>query len=256
MAKKIAIVCHKGGVGKTTTAASLGGIFSAQGERVLLVDTDPQTNLTRIFADGLGGRTIYEAFKEKRGLPVVNVRVGLDVVPSSVDMSGIDSELASAIGKERILAKLLREVEDRYDWILIDCPAQLGIATANALTASDVALIPVSCDKFSGEGLSQITEFINMVREEVNPDLKIVGVVVTRYRPRRIVDSRVVDMLSDGWKDLVCKTKIRENAAIVQAPLAGMDIWSYDPKSYGALDYEALLEELKGRISKIRRTRR
>lgn len=251
MAQTIAIVCHKGGVGKTTTAASLGGILSAEGKRVLLVDTDPQGNLSSTFMKEEPGRTIYEAFREKRNLPVVNVRKGLDIVPSSINVSGLDSELSSAIGKERILKKLLAGVAGAYDWILIDCPAQLGLPTANALTAADAALVPISCDKFSGEGLGQIIAFIEMVRDEVNPGLELAGIAVTRFRPRRIVDTKVVESLNEWWKGQVFKTMIRENAAIVQAPLLGTDIWSYDPRSYGAQDYKALLSELKRRMKTI-----
>ncbi|MCR5760261.1 MAG: ParA family protein [Bacteroidales bacterium] len=247
MTRIIATVCHKGGVGKTTSAASLGGILASEGKRVLLVDLDPQMNLTRTFCSEEFGRTVYDAFKEKRNLPVVTIRKGLDVVPSSIDVSGLDNELASVIGRERILSKLLAPVSGSYDWVFIDCPAQLGLVTANALAAADAAFIPISCDKFSGDGLNQMFDFVVMVKD-VNPRLGVAGIAVTRFRPRRIVDSRVAESLREGWGKLVFKTMIRENAAIVQAPLAGTDIWSYEPKSNGALDYKALLSELKARM--------
>ena len=249
MANIIAVVCHKGGVGKTTTAASLGGILASRGDRVLLVDTDPQMNLTRTFVQDEFERSVYDAFREKRDLPVVHVRECLDLVPSSVDVCGLDNELAAVIGRERILGKLLSPLKNAYDWIFIDCPAQLGLTTANALTAADAALIPISCDKFSGEGLQQMFGFIQMVHE-INPGLGVAGIAVTKYRARRIVDATVLEGLREGWGPLVFGTVIRENAAIVQAPLAGKDIWSYDRKSSGAQDYDKLLTELGLRMKK------
>lgn len=243
----ISIVCHKGGVGKTTTAASLGGLLSAQGENVLLVDLDPQMNLTRTFTDGGYDDTVADAILRRKRLPVYAIRERLDIVPASGNLCSLDMTLAGALRREYILRRLLDEVSGRYDWILLDCPAQMSIVTTNALVACDRAIIPMSCDAYSGDGLRQILDFIEMARE-ANETLSVCGIVITRFQGRRLVDRTVSSLLDGAWSDLVFATRIRENAAIVQAPLAHTDVWSYDPRSNGAADYAALLEEIRGRL--------
>lgn len=255
MAKIIAIVCHKGGVGKTTTAASLGALLASRGSRVLLVDTDPQMNLTRSFTDDEFKENVYSAFcayrKDPAGavLPVYPLRDRLDIVPGAVDASGIDIEFASMLAREHVLEGLLAPVRRKYDYIFIDCPAQLGITTVNALVAADCAIVPMTCDAYSAHGLGQIAFFLNMCRS-LNRKLSLAGVLVTRFRERRIVDKLVAEKLCSVWGDKVFGTMIRENAAIVQAPLVKKDIFSYDPRSNGAKDYADLLDELEKRLAK------
>lgn len=250
-AQILAIACHKGGVGKTTTAASLGGIFSEK-EKVLLVDLDPQMNLTTTFTDGDFKKTIYDSFVDFKArhvysLPVYPIRENLDIVPSSLEMCTVDSDFASLPGRDIMLKKLLAPVVEKYDWILIDLPAQLGAITINALTAADRVLIPMSCDAYSADGLQQISNFVDIVKE-VNENLDIFGVLLTRYNPRRVVDSIVSEQLDKEWPGLVFSTRIRENAAISKAPLVKKDIASYDPKSSGARDYAALCEEIRAAL--------
>lgn len=258
MAKVIAIVCHKGGVGKTTTAASLGGLLAARGKKVLLVDTDPQMNLTRSFTDEEFADNVYGAFcawrkdASRAKLPVYTLRDCLDVVPGSVDASGIDIEFASMIAREHVLSGLLEPVRKKYDYIFIDCPAQLGITTVNALVAADCAIVPMTCDAYSAHGLGQISYFLGMCKT-LNRRLTLAGVLVTRYRERRIVDKLVAEKLAQAYGDKVFATKIRENAAIVQAPLVKKDIYSFDPRSTGAEDYAALLDELEARLTRRKR---
>ncbi len=248
----ISIACHKGGVGKTTSTASIGGIL-AEGERVLLVDLDPQMNLTSTFTDGDFKRTIFDAFCDYRdrrstALPVYNIRKNLDLVPSSLDMSTLESSFASLPGRDLVFKKLLAPLAQSYDWILVDLPAQLGVITTNALSASDWVLIPMSCDAYSADGLQQMVNFVELI-QEFNERLELLGVLITRYNPRRVVDSIVSEELSQEWAGTVFATRIRENAAISKAPLAKKDILMYDPKSKGAIDYVALCDELRVNIA-------
>ena len=247
-AKIIAIACHKGGVGKTTTSASIGGIFSER-EKVLLVDLDPQMNLTSTFTDGEFQRTVFDAFKEyklkRQGtLPVYRIRENLDIVPSCLDMCTIDSDFASVPGRDIILKKLLAPLVPQYDWIIIDLPAQLGAITVNALTAADKVLIPMSCDAYSADGLQQMANFVSLV-QDINEKLDLLGVLITRFNPRRTVDNIVSELLNKEWNGSVFETRIRENAAISKAPLMKKDILSYDPKSKGAQDYISLCDEIR-----------
>ncbi len=250
-AKIIAIACHKGGVGKTTTAASVGGIL-AEREKVLLVDLDPQMNLTSTFTDGDFEKTVFDAFVGfkscRRGvLPVYNIRENLDIVPSCLDMCSVDADFASVPGRDNILEKLLVPLLPEYDWIIIDLPAQLGSLTVNALMAADRVLIPMSCDAYSADGLQQIFNFVGYI-QYLNERLELLGVLITRYNRRRTVDSVVSEELDKAWAGYVFNTRIRENAAISKAPLMKKDILAYDPRSNGAIDYVALCKEIKSRI--------
>lgn len=260
-AKIVACACHKGGVGKTTTAASLGGLIAlSEGQRVLLVDADPQMNLTTTFTDGVFDRTLYTAFTEYRAarsadLPVFGVRDNLDIVPAAIDLCAVDSDFASVPGRDLMLRKMLQPLREQYDWIFVDCPAQLGALTVNALVAADYAIIPLSCDAYSADGLVQIRNFISIVKD-VNEDLSILGVLVTKYRARRVVDQLVTGQLDAGWNRLVFKTRIRENSAIVKAPLRKQDVYMYDSRSAGAQDYASLLGEIRMKIQQPKKKRK
>ena len=251
--KVIALACHKGGVGKTTTAASLGGVISvAEKGRVLLVDLDPQMNLTTTFTDGSFDRTVYDAFcdfKRRRDaeLPVYCIRENLDIVPSHMDMCTVDADFASFPLRDVMLKKMLAKVRDSYDWIFIDCPAQLGATTVNALVAAEKVLIPMSCDAYSVDGLSQVMNFIELV-QEVNTDLDVLGVVVTKFRRNRVADQVVVEELAAHYGTRLFETRIRESAAIVRAPLEKKDIYMYDRRCTGSVDYAALAREVAQKI--------
>ena len=255
MAIIIAISCHKGGVGKTTTAASLGGLLALNGKKVLLIDLDPQMNLTTTFTDGEFERTVYDVFTEfksgRRGfvpdLPIYEIRENLDIVPSSVKMFSVDVVTAGEFDRASILKKSLYPVRDSYDYILVDCPAQLGVVTANALIAASKVIIPMTCDAYSSDGLSQMDDFIASI-ESQNPDLAILGVVVTKFRSSRRVDREIVTALRGAWGDQVFESQIRETVDIVKAPLFKKDIGAYDIKSRGACDYLALMEEIERKI--------
>lgn len=255
MAKVIAISCHKGGVGKTTTAASLGGLLALHGKKVLLVDLDPQMNLTTTFTSGDFEKSVYDVFTEFRSgrkgnipeLPIYVLRENLDLVPSSVKMFSVDVVTATEFDRMNILRKTLYGVKEQYDYILIDCPAQLSVVTANALIAADKVLIPMTCDAYSSDGLSQMDNFIDGI-ESQNPSLDILGVVVTKYRASRRVDREIVSALREAWGDKVFETQIRETVDIVKAPLFKKDIASYDINSRGACDYNSLMLEIESKL--------
>lgn len=255
MAKIISIVCHKGGVGKTTTAVSVGGILASKfNQRVLLVDLDAQKNLTETFVtlDGTE-RDAFELFsvletRRVQAPPVISVRENLDIIPSSDRMCTLDMVYGGRTGRELAVRKSLRGVRDRYDWIIIDSPAQIGMATTNAITAADYVVIPISCDAYSMGGLNQIMDLIDGIREDLNENLQVAGVLKTKFQSRRIVDTAVDDQFAQELGDLVFRTAIRECEALKQAPFAKSDIYTFDRGCNGSADYVAFARELAERV--------
>lgn len=248
--KIVCIASHKGGVGKTTSAATLGSLLSSKGERTLLVDLDAQRNLTSTFIGATikPEETLFDAFCGRCALPVVNVRKNLDIVPSALDMGALDTVIAGRIQREIILRQLLAPVLNQYEWILLDCPSQMGLVTVNAFTAANSLIVPISCDAYAAEGLLQLLDMAEIVRNGLNPQLVFNGVVITRFHTRRTLDKVVENDLRDRYGEMVFPTKIRENATIVQAPVMSLDIISYDPKCNGALDYASLIIEIRKRL--------
>lgn len=240
----ITIANHKGGVGKTTTVASLGVSLANLGYKVLLIDLDAQCNLTDIFLAETPDRTIYEALKEVRDLPQVKVREGLYITPSSVDLVSTDIELSQTRGGGDRLSKLIKGLE--YDFILIDCPPSLGLLTANAFGASKEVIIPLTAEALPTKGLSTLISVINHVADNTNKDLRLSGILITRYN-RRKINRLVEESLREAFGEIVYKTRIRENVDITESPLYGKDIYSYSPDSIGARDYLDLAKEISGR---------
>lgn len=249
MGNIISVSNHKGGVGKTTTTVNIGAALAQLGHKVLLIDLDPQANLSQSLGLEDKEPNIYQLLKgEGRPLPI-NVAERLDVIPSSLDLSGAEVELAGEAGREYILEELLQPLKFRYDQILIDCPPSLGLLTINALTASDEVLIPIQPHYLAAQGLSKLLEVVEKVRKRINKRLKVGSILVTLYDGRKVLNRDVLEALETRFPKELLRTRIRENIALAEAPTQGLDIFRYAPKSNGAEDYLAagreLLEKLK-----------
>ncbi len=249
MGRIVAVANQKGGVGKTTTAVNLGACLAELGKRVLIVDLDPQGHST----SGLGldkgevETTIYDVLIED--VPVQSALLptaveGLFLVPATVDLAGAEVELVSALARETKLRRALREQADSFNLILIDCPPSLGLLTINALTAADSVLIPIQCEYFALEGLTQLMNSIRLVQQHLNPDLRLEGVVMTMFDGRTKLSAQVVAEVRKYFKDKVYKTVIPRNIRLSEAPSHGMPISTYDPTSKGAEAYAELAREV------------
>jgi len=248
-AKIISIANHKGGVGKTTTTASVGSILATKGYKVLLIDLDAQANLTSSLVKGEVSASIYDAMTKSSALPIYRVhdKAELDLVPASLELAQADFELASRIARERILSNLLEDYKDKYDYILIDCPPSLGLMTFNAITASDYVIIPLVAEILPFNGLKMISDFIAQLKKYLNPKVEILGILITRWESTNLSKS-IEERLRSNLVDKIFTTKIRKNVTIAQAPLEATNIAEYDPKSNGAIDYKAFTEEFLERM--------
>ncbi len=250
MSRVYALANQKGGVGKTTTAVNLGAYLAAAGQRVLLVDVDPQANAT----SSLGvdqkdpSPSTYDVLLN--GVPaeaaiLLTKQRGLELLPSATTLAGAEVELVGVIAREHCLRRVLQSVVDRYDYVLIDCPPSLGLLTVNALTAArDGVLIPVQCEYLPLEGLGYLLKTIYLVRDNLNPRLTIAGVVLTMYDSRTNLSKQVVDEVRRYFPAYVFKTIIPRTVRLSEAPSYGETILSYAPGSVGAEAYEALAREL------------
>ena len=242
--KIITIANHKGGVGKTTSTASIGDALAILGKRVLLIDLDAQQNLTFTLTQNEEPETsVYDALVKDAPLPIVNVRENLDLVPASLELARAEIDMATKIAREGILKSLLEDYRGKYDYILIDCPPSLGIVTTNALVASDRLYIPLTAEALPMKGLAMLDDVVGEVRKRVNPSLELGGVFFTRFNNRNL-NKEVVKKIESRYEDNVFETKIRENIALAEMPLSGQSIFEYDPKSNGATDYMALTQEI------------
>ncbi len=244
MSNTITISNHKGGVGKTTSALNIGAGLSSLGKRVLLVDLDPQANLSQSLGITEPEQTVYGAIRGDYPLEPLPIKKGLDLIPSTLDLSGAEIELSSETGREYILRELLEPLQSKYDYILIDSPPSLGLLTVNALTASKEVFIPLQAQYLAMQGLSKLVEVIEKIQKRLNKDLRIGGVFITQYDSRKVLNRNVSETIEAHFKGKVFKTKIRDNIALAEAPTAGLDIFRYQLKSYGAEDYLALCKEI------------
>ncbi|MGL4520712.1 MAG: ParA family protein [Phocaeicola sp.] len=247
MGQIIAILNHKGGVGKTTTTINLAAALKLKGKRVLVIDLDGQANLTESLGVSIEEEcTIYGALKGEYPLPLQRTDGGLTLVPSCLDLSAAESELINEPGREMILKHLIAKHPEtkEYDFILIDCPPSLGLLTLNALTASNQLIIPVQAQFLAMRGMAKIMNIIGIVKERLNPELHIGGIVITQFDQRKTLNRSVSDIIKDSFCDKMFKTIIRDNVALAEAPINGKSIFDYNSKANGAKDYLALAEEV------------
>ena len=253
MGQTIACTNQKGGVGKTTTVVNLATYLALLGDRVLVIDLDPQGNATSGFGidrSSLVG-SVYDALVDGRPLEELHVATpveNLRLVPSSISLAGVEIELADRDGRERRLAAALRGVSDAWDWVLVDCPPSLGLLTVNALTGVGHVIVPIQCEYYALEGLTQLIATINLVRDHLNPDLAIAGVVLTMFDSRTNLSTEVADEVRRHLRDAVFDTAIPRNVRLSEAPSHGLPIALYRPESKGAEAYANLARELRARL--------
>jgi chromosome partitioning protein len=250
MGRVIALANQKGGVGKTTTAINLGAALAENGKRVLLVDMDPQGALSV----GLGlnplslDQTLYTLLMDpKRDADevVASTKIdGLDLLPSNIDLAAAEVLLVGEVAREQALARVLRPLRKRYDFILTDCPPSLGLLTVNALTAADGVLIPLECEYFALRGMALLMDTIAKITERLNPNLEIVGILATMYDARTVHGREVLGRVEDAFGDQVFRTVISKTIRFAEAPVAGESILTYAGDSSGAAAYRELAKEV------------
>jgi chromosome partitioning protein len=252
MAHVIAFANQKGGVAKTTSTVNLGAALREHDLRVLAVDMDPQGNLTMsqgIDTEGLE-KSMYDVLVHRTPIEDVIYERELDVAASTIDLAGAEMALATMIGRERALQRALDAVRDKYDYILIDTPPSLGLLTINALTASEGVIVPVQCEYLSLRGLLQLERTLEMIRENLNPDVRIKGILPTLFDARTHHGQESIEVLRENFGDLVFDTVVRKTIKFAEAPVGGTSVLKYDPKGRGAESYRDLAREvLNGRSS-------
>ena len=252
MGRIIAVANQKGGVGKTTTAINLSSCLAEKGKKVLAVDMDPQGNMT----SGLGvdknsvENTIYDLIIGESGIEEVlrkDIMKNLDIIPANIDLSAAEIELIDVEEKEYIVRNVIKDIKDNYDYIIVDCPPSLSMLTINAMTTATSVLVPIQCEYYALEGLSQLIHTVDLVRDRLNPELEIEGVVFTMYDARTNLSLQVVENVKDNLHQNIYKTIIPRNIRLAEAPSYGIPINEYDPKSAGSESYMRLAEEVINR---------
>jgi chromosome partitioning protein len=242
----IALANQKGGVAKTTTTLNLGVALAERGKRVLAVDLDPQSNLT--MSQGIDpeelDRTMFDVLVHKTPLDEVIQHREIDVAASSIDLAGAELALSSMIGRERALQKAILPLRGSYDFVLVDTPPSLGLLTINALTAADGVIVPVQCEYLALRGLIQLENTLTMIRDNLNPDVRIKGILPTMFDGRTLHAREAIEILQENFGDLVFETRIRKTIRYAEAPVKGTSILKYDSKGSAARAYRDLAGEV------------
>ena len=250
MARIIVFVNQKGGVGKTTSAINIGAALASLDHRVLLIDFDPQGNLSSGVGGSPDGAGVYQVISGLRQLKdvIIPTKVpGLFLAPSSIDLSGATVELVDKEDRNEYLKRAVATVDADYDFILVDCPPSLGILTLNGLNAANEVIIPLQCEYFALEGLSLILQTIGLVQKSMNPSLKVSGILLTMFDGRTKLSQQVVRQVSEYFRDRVFKTIVPRNIRLSEAPSHGLPVLQYDPACIGSRSYKAVAEELINR---------
>lgn len=249
MGRIIAVANQKGGVGKTTTSINLSAALAAKGKKILVIDTDPQGNTTSGFGIDKNNldETIYELILDECSIKdciITDIIPNVSVIPSNVNLAAAEIELIGVDRKEFILKNAVDYVVDKFDYIIIDCPPSLNMLTINSMTTADSVLVPIQCEYYALEGLSQLIHTVNLVKERLNPDLEMEGVIFTMYDSRTNLSMQVVENVKKNLTQYIFTTLIPRNIRLAEAPSYGQPITVYDPKSAGAEAYMDLAEEL------------
>lgn len=251
---------QKGGVGKTTCTVNLGAALAERGQRVLLVDMDPQANLSLHFDLDIHDleKSVYNVLCERCGVASAvqrDVREGISILPANIDLSGAEIELVSEMGRETILRDALLPYleENEFDYLLVDCPPSLGLLSLNALTTVSEVFIPLQTEFFALQGMSRLLEVVELIRSRLNPELEVSKIIATQFDPRTNLSTEVVDETRQFFGDKLCETIVRTNVRLAEAPSHGLSILEYDDGSRGAEDYRQLAEEILGEQTAVER---
>ena len=242
-AKIIALANHKGGVGKTASVAAIGAILANKGKHVLLVDLDTQANLTMHFMPQIPARIVYHAIRERQNLPIYPVRQNLDIVPSGLDMAGIEVEMTMMRRREDVIKELLEPIRNNYDYILLDCPPSLGLITMNAISASNKLVVPMIADLMSSYGLSMMERFCADL-QDLNPGIHVDAIFFTKYASGENMTAVVEEDVRNKYGDRVLKHVVHKNVAVAEAAFQYTDVVTYKPDCTGAKDYTEVTNEL------------